>query len=71
MQVITEQELVQAWKLTTPKELRVFKRMLNPNLPKKVCPTCFDPRDVIAIGGAYKFYFDIETHRPRVLRKAS
>ncbi len=71
MQVLTEQELIKEWKLETPKELKVFKRMLNPNLPKRVCPKCFDMRDVIAIGGSYKFYFDIEKNKPRVITKAS
>lgn len=69
MELLTEPEIISAWKLTTDKELRVFKRMLNPNLPRKVCPKYIDPKHIIEVGGVYKFKYDLEKGWPRILVK--
>jgi len=67
--ILTEEEMKKAWHIVTPKEERIFKRMLNPNLPKRVCPTFIDPKHVIRIGSVCKFYFDPEKGIPAVKRK--
>lgn len=67
--ILTETELIKEWKLSTAKELKVFRRMLNPNLPARVCPRYIDPKDIIHVGDSKRFYFDPEAKRPKVLRK--
>jgi hypothetical protein len=69
MQILTEEELMREWKVTEEKEKRIFKRMLNPNLPKTVCPTHIDPKHVIRIGSSKKFYFDPEKGWPKIITK--
>lgn len=71
MELLTEPEMITAWKLKTLTELNVFKRMLNPNLPRKVCPKYIDPKHIIEVGGVYKFKYDLEKGWPRILIKPS
>lgn len=66
MQIITEEELIKEWKLDTPKQLNVFKRMLNKNLPKRVCPRYINPKHIIDLGDVKKFYFDPEKQIPEI-----
>lgn len=69
--LVTKEELIGLWRLTTPTELRVFNRMLNPNLSKRVCPKYIDPKHIIEIGGVYKFKFDLERGWPAIKVKGS
>jgi hypothetical protein len=57
--------------LSSDKEINKLKRRLNPNLPKKVCPDHFHLKDFFNTGDGYRFYFEPETNRPRIVRKSN
>jgi hypothetical protein len=69
MQILTEAELIKEWRLETETELKVFKRMLNQNLPKKVCPQYINPKHFFKVGGSYRFRFDQEKGWPTIIQK--